>query len=298
MTVTKAYVGVPAPNLSLSAEVGYATEGTYRWYVRGTDWWMVKDIPVDAESEWRAGVNHYVTRSYSGRVLRNTDFREEGGKLFFLDAHLDTKSGTADVGPAVGRRWNGSPIADMIDNMTDVRQASSSRGIEIDGKFNGQPLHLTVAPQYGYLATSLSLSPDKGRYGYTMSKVKQVGEAWMPEAMEAFGGEYKAGRLSLGWKGRVEFKDFSPHAAPTREEAPPIPPGAILGSEESRLYRMGQDGTLQDFGRQGTKPGTSFAWGDLFVLSGACLLLGSLSWLVFRKRRSSLSPLRGREGRG
>ncbi len=286
-----------APYLSNAAVAGLSPEGTYRWYVHGRDWWMVKDVHVPSTPGKMPGTAKYVIRSFKDQVLSNDDFQSDLGGHHFLSAHLDRTEYRASKGPAVGRRWTKGSIADMLVRMTDVKQWESPSGIEIDGSFEGLPMHLTVAPRYGYLTTSLLQRQGLSRFGYTIAKVKQIGGTWMPQEVELYNGQYEQGHLVRGSNGHIKFSDFAPHGIPTSEEVPPIPPGSLLGSEDNRLYRVAQDGTLVDFGRQGYKPGTSLAYGDLFVLSGAGLLLTSLSWIVFRKRRSPLSPP-GERGRG
>ena len=287
--ITKEYVGVPAPDTSYYAAAGTATEGQYRWYVRQGSWWLVKEVAVPPRFNRMSGTNRYIERDDKGRVLRYTDFQRDSGEHFFLSGHLDPYSERSDGSLLAGRSWNGSPFSEILPAIEHVHQRQSEAGIEFEGTYRGDPIRLVVAPQYGYLVTEVAQSPGQDRYGYRITKVRQVGKDWLPEVVEAFNGVYEKGHLTTGSIGHVVLTGFKPHGAPTWREVPTMPAGAVLGSHESRLYRVAQDGTLVDFGRQGYKPGTPLAWGDLFVLSGAGILLTSLSWLVFRKRRASPS---------
>ena len=289
-------VGVSPPDLSRPEELALEPDGEYRWYVDGSDWWMVKDIPLVSPAAG-PGTDINIVQNYQGRILAYADFRDDKGGLWFGGARLSDRHDQAYLGPLLGRRWWNASIADMVRSMSRVTQSHSSAGYELDGEYHGSFLHLTIATQNNYLVTSLVLRSGTSRSGYRINKVKQIGKDWVPELAEVFNGESRGNDITLGFTGQIRFFDFAPHGRPTREEVPPIVPGGIFGSEGNRLYRVAQDGTLVDFGRQGSKPGTPLAWGDLFVLSGAGILLTSLSWLVFRKRKAE-SSLKSKRRRG
>ena len=283
--------GKALPDLPANVIEDDRLEGDYRWFVHGSHWWMVKRKSDPNPTEDGAVILN-VVRDHEDQVLRYVESLDQEGRVGFLTGHLDRTQYQGSVGPFAGRRWNKGAISGYLRAMKNVRQSSSPDGIEIDGLYEGLPLHLTVAPQYGYLTTKLLLHPADFEYGFTITDVHRSGSSYLPRTMDLVSLVRGPGGATTGYRGRVEFSNFEPHGAPTRQEVGAPSPGAIIGSEENRLYRFDPDGSLVDFGRQGYKPGTPHAWGDLFVLSGAGLLLGSLSWLVFRKRRSSPSSSR------
>ncbi len=287
--VTVNHIGYPAPDLSNHVVASISPEGTYRWFIAGSDWWMVKEIP-SVSPAFGPMMDVNIIRNYEDQVLSYTFFRRQDGKLFFAVAHLDQTQYQSVVGPAAGRRWNMGSIADLVENLTEVKQAKSASGIEIDGLYKGAPVHLTVAPQFGYLTTSLEFRRKTTRSGFSVTKVRKVGRSWMPEDMDLFSGPSRNGAVLRGSTGHVHFADFVTHPSPSKGEVPPIPAGSMMGSDGNRLYRVAQNGALVDFGRMGFKPGTPLAWGDLFVFSGAGLLIGSVSWTVFRKRKLVFLP--------
>lgn len=285
VTVQINHIGAPPPDMADPVAYAISPEGDYRWYVRGSDWWMVKEF---SEVSPAVGpiLDLNIVRNYKDQVLSYSDSRSRDGTVYFATAHLDRTQYQAPLGPQAGRRWNKGLIVDMIEEMTQVGLSQSSQRIKVDGFYKGQPLHLEIAPQYGYLTTNLLLHPKGGRFGFTVTKVKRIGAAWMPEEVQLVNGDYSNGHVTLGSTGHVKFSNFAPHGAPTRDEVPPMAPGAILGSEDNRMYKVARDGTLVDWGMQGQKPHTPLAWGNVFVVSGAGLLLGSLSWIVFRRKPS------------
>ena len=294
-TVSMTRVGVPEPDLSDErirvAALCDLPEGAYRWYVHSGRWWMVKEI-IRTSRLLEAGNELKVIEDYHGRVLAIDAFRDAKGGLWGGSGRLSNRHDQAYLGPMVGRRWFNGPVSGMLRATTSTQLSKSGDDIEIEGVYEGAPIHFTVAPRFGYRVTRMLMHPAGGRFGFSIPEYRKVQGDWMPVVADIENGDAQGERIVRGFTAHVEFEGFEPHGKPTREEAPPIPPGAILGSEENRLYRVAQDGSLVDFGRQGSKPGTPLAYGDLFVLSGAGLLLGSLSWLVFRKRRSSPSSSR------
>lgn len=284
-------VGIPSPNQNDPTILRGILDGSYRWYVRGKDWWTVKEIP-QVSPGYGPGTMLRIARNYDAQVLSNTMFRDKNGRFWFSSAHLDENQQLSSIGPMLGRRVNFGTLSAILRQMTDHRVSLSTNGIEIDGSYKGMSAHMTVDPGYSYLATAFTLENANYRSGFTIYKVRRVGDAWFPERAHRFVGDYSGDRLAKGYEAEIAYTEIEPYRAPTHEEAPSPPPGAILGSDNGRLYRVAQDRTLVDWGRMGQKPGAPLAWGQVFVLSGAGLLLGSLSWIVFRRKPSSPSPSR------
>lgn len=272
----------------------WAAAGQYSWWLQGEDWQLVKRFVVPAADGSQFERVH-VLKTLGDARLSYEAMGPKGKTLAMAYGRKETDTDPIGVAfPLHGRdkrqveqlllkllspniRWNPTSAEEIV--IEGVRVDS------IGGHELRSPVVLILNTKKGYLATSMQLGPAGHATHVSIPELTLVEGSWFPAKVVISIDGAGTGTNSRGATTVVTYTDMEKSGPPSQGDVPPLPTSTVIGSEENVLYRVQADGSLAYWGQQGRRRVRSpLGWSALFVISGAVLLLGSLSWLILRKR--------------